>query len=148
MRDPRIERALRQGLAPVSAPEGLWNALHRRPIANEPQRSRLDWAFWPVATVMLMLALAGILRSYTINDVHATVDLPTEAQNCHTPNFAARSILPVSSVRSTLPVSSVQSTLPVSSVRSTYPVSMERSSQEGCLACHLSMPGMLMIPLP
>jgi hypothetical protein len=122
MSDPRIERALRRDLAPVSAPEGLWHAIHRKPLAAEPERGRLDWAFWPAAAVMLMLALAGMLRSYTINDVHAaSVDVPAGAQNCHTPNFAARSMVAVA---------------------------LERNSHEGCLACHLSMPGMLMMTRP
>jgi hypothetical protein len=57
-----LERELARQLVPVAAPESLWDRI------NKPQRRRhrrisLDWAFWPVAVSMVVLAFAGILRT-------------------------------------------------------------------------------------
>jgi hypothetical protein len=66
MADLWIEKELARQLAPVTAPESLWdriNGQRRRP----PRRFSLDWAFWPIAVVMLLLAFAGVLRSLGVD---------------------------------------------------------------------------------
>jgi hypothetical protein len=118
-----LDDVLRRELAPVTAPQGLWAAIHR--TREAPVRgAAFGWAFWPAAAVMLMLALAGVLRSYTISDMQHRAPVNVSgagAPNCHTPAYAGRYIIAVST---------------------------GRNSQEGCLACHFSMPGMLMIGRP
>ena len=59
----RIEQELWRQLAPVSAPEGLWYEIQRA-RRNPAPRAALDWAFWPVAVAMVLLALGGIVRAF------------------------------------------------------------------------------------
>lgn len=59
----RVERELWRQLAPVTAPEGLWNEINRA-RRNPAPRAALDWAFWPVAVAMVLLALGGIVRAF------------------------------------------------------------------------------------
>ena len=64
MADLWLEKELARQLAPVTAPESLWdriNGQQRRP----PRRALVDRAFWPVAVAMLVLAFAGVLRTLT-----------------------------------------------------------------------------------
>lgn len=57
---PWLEQELARQLAPVAAPDALWDRIHR------PRRKRpgiaLDWVFWPAAAAMILLAFTGILR--------------------------------------------------------------------------------------
>jgi hypothetical protein len=59
-----LEKELARQLAPVSAPDSLWDRI------NQPRRARrqgigFEWAFWPAATAMVLLAFAGVLRTRT-----------------------------------------------------------------------------------
>jgi hypothetical protein len=59
----RLERELYLQLAPVPAPEGLWYWI-KQPQRNARPRAALDWAFWPAAVLMALLALGGIVRAF------------------------------------------------------------------------------------
>ena len=85
-----LERQLGRALAPVQAPEGLWNAIHR-PREARPARRFMEWALWPAAAVVLMLALAGVLRSHTL-DQPAPSPEASAAANCHTPVYAVKDL--------------------------------------------------------
>jgi anti-sigma factor RsiW len=66
MDDLWLERELARQLAPVIAPESLWERI------NEPQRiprrrMPLDRTFWPVAIAMVLLAFAGVMRTLAID---------------------------------------------------------------------------------
>jgi hypothetical protein len=70
MADIWLERELARQLAPVAAPESLWDRVHwqqgrqqRRPT----RRVSFEWAFWPVAVAMMLLAVAGVLRILSVN---------------------------------------------------------------------------------
>jgi hypothetical protein len=117
-RESWVERELGRALSPVRAPEGLWAAIHR-PRETRRQLFSLEWAFWPATAVILLLALAGVLRSHTLDQPAPTVSA-SSASNCHTPVYA------------------------ITDVR----LSAARHTQEGCLACHFNTPGMLVITLP
>jgi hypothetical protein len=62
MADLWLEKELARQLAPVTAPESLWDRINRQP-RRPPRRALVDRAFWPVAVVMLVLAFAGVLRT-------------------------------------------------------------------------------------
>src|SRR5580658_2194347 len=66
MADLWIEKELARQLAPVTAPESLWDRING-PQRRPPRRFSLDWAFWPIAVVMLLLAFAGVLRSLGVD---------------------------------------------------------------------------------
>jgi len=66
MADLWLEKELARQLAPVTAPESLWDRMNqqrRRP----PRRIALERAFWPVAVVMLLLAVAGVVRTIGVD---------------------------------------------------------------------------------
>jgi hypothetical protein len=66
MADLWLEKELARQLAPVTAPESLWDRINqqqRRPLHRIP----LDRAFWPVAAVMLLLAVAGVVRTMGVD---------------------------------------------------------------------------------
>jgi hypothetical protein len=55
---PWLERELARQLAPVAAPESLWDRLHEtQPTAR---RVSLRWSLWPVAAVIAVLVFAGV----------------------------------------------------------------------------------------
>lgn len=109
-----IERELARAMSPVSAPAGLWAAIHR-PRETRPARFSLRWALWPAMAFVLLLTLAGALRSHTL-DKSAPASVAASSENCHTPVFVVRETR-----------------------------SVRRLGQEGCMACHFSMPGTLLI---
>jgi hypothetical protein len=53
-----LERELARQLAPVAAPETLWDRIHepRRPV---PRAMAIGWVAWP-ATVVVLIACAGV----------------------------------------------------------------------------------------
>ena len=59
-----LERELRARLAPVSAPESLWGDVQRARREARPGAAKLDWAFWPVAAALALLALGGMVRAF------------------------------------------------------------------------------------
>jgi hypothetical protein len=68
MTDLWLEKELTRQLAPVTAPESLWDRIGEWDRINEGragQRRRvsLERIFWPVAAAMVLLALAGVLRT-------------------------------------------------------------------------------------
>jgi hypothetical protein len=74
MADLWLEKELARQLAPVTAPESLWDRINRQQLtrttdmnglcARRPSRRALvERAFWPVAVAMLVLAFAGVLRT-------------------------------------------------------------------------------------
>ena len=72
-------RELARQLAPVAAPDSLWDRINRVP--SQPQRGPrrgipLEWAFWPVAAAMALLAFAGISRA--LQDIAPRDTLPEE----------------------------------------------------------------------
>jgi hypothetical protein len=61
-----LEKELARQLAPVTAPESLWDRINqqrRRP----PRRVLPGRAFWPVAAVMMLLAVAGVVRTIRVD---------------------------------------------------------------------------------
>jgi hypothetical protein len=66
MADLWLEKELARQLAPVTAPESLWDRINQQP-RRPPRRIALDRAFWPVAVVMLLLAVAGVVRTVGID---------------------------------------------------------------------------------
>jgi hypothetical protein len=118
-----VERELARAMAPVSAPEGLWAAIHR---PREARRSPVwrEFVFWPAMAVILLLVLAGALRSHTLDDAAMTAGAGS-ASNCHTPAY----------------------TIPAYS-RYLTAAAAGRNAQESCLACHFSMPGTLLVSAP
>jgi hypothetical protein len=66
MADSWLEKELARQLAPVTAPESLWDRINQQP-RRQPRRTALDRAFWPVAVVMLLLAFAGVLRTLRVD---------------------------------------------------------------------------------
>jgi hypothetical protein len=118
-----VERELARAMAPVSAPEGLWAAIHRpRQVRRAPVWR--DFVFWPAMAVILLLVLAGALRSHTLDETSITAAAGSAA-NCHTPVYA----------------------IPANS-RYLTAVAAARNPQEACLACHFSMPGTLLVTAP
>jgi hypothetical protein len=66
MADLWLERELARQLAPVVAPESLWDRINEQ--QRRPRRYiSFGQAFWPVAVVMVLLALAGILRTVSVD---------------------------------------------------------------------------------
>jgi hypothetical protein len=66
MADLWLERELARQLAPVAAPDSLWARINRK----QRRRVRLispERTFWPVAVAMALLALAGVLRTFSVN---------------------------------------------------------------------------------
>jgi anti-sigma factor RsiW len=60
---PELARELTRQMAPVTAPEALWDRLK----TGRPQRrGSLEWVFWPVAAAMVLLAFAGVLRTLKV----------------------------------------------------------------------------------
>ncbi len=59
-----LEAELLRQLAPVPAPEGLWYRINLPRQTSRP-RAALDWAFWPAAVLMTLLALGGIVRAFS-----------------------------------------------------------------------------------
>jgi hypothetical protein len=57
-----LERELARQLAPVPAPDSLWDRINGRQRMPRPGVS-LDWVFWAVAAAMAVLAFAGIERT-------------------------------------------------------------------------------------
>jgi hypothetical protein len=66
MADLWLEKELARQLAPVTAPESLWDRINQQP-RRAPRRIPLDRAFWPVAVVMLLLAVAGVEHTIGID---------------------------------------------------------------------------------
>jgi hypothetical protein len=62
MTDLWLEKELARQLAPVSAPESLWDRINQRQPGPR-RRAPLERAFWPVLAAMVLLALAGVLRT-------------------------------------------------------------------------------------
>lgn len=59
---PWLERELARQLAPVAAPESLWNRIH------EPRRSvgrgdSFRWTVWPAVALLTLLVCAGVFRT-------------------------------------------------------------------------------------
>jgi hypothetical protein len=66
MADRWLEKELARQLAPVTAPESLWDRINQQ--QHRPRRRiPVDRAFWPVAAVMLLLAVAGIVRTIGVD---------------------------------------------------------------------------------
>jgi hypothetical protein len=66
MADIWLERELARQLAPVAAPESLWDRIDRRQ-RRPGRRISLERTFWPVAVAMVLLAFAGVLRTLNVN---------------------------------------------------------------------------------
>jgi hypothetical protein len=64
MSDLWLEKELTRQLGPVPAPESLWDRINRQERRRQRHVS-LEWAFWPVATAMFLLAFAGVLRTFS-----------------------------------------------------------------------------------
>jgi hypothetical protein len=58
---PWLERELTRQLAPVTAPESLWDRINQKRRHPEPRVS-LEWIFWPIAAAMVLLVFAGVAR--------------------------------------------------------------------------------------
>jgi hypothetical protein len=70
MADFWLERELARQLAPVAAPESLWDRIHRQQGRQQRRPARgilLERTFWPVAIAMVLLAFAGVLRTLSAN---------------------------------------------------------------------------------
>jgi hypothetical protein len=66
MADLWLKKELARQLAPVPAPESLWDRVNQQ--QHRPaRRVSLDWAFWPVVAVMLLLAVTGIVRTIGVD---------------------------------------------------------------------------------
>ncbi len=66
MADLWLERELARQLAPVTAPDSLWDRVSRQ--QRKPVRLlSLERAFWPVAIAMVLLAFVGVLRTLSVN---------------------------------------------------------------------------------
>ena len=109
-----LERELTRALGPVKAPGGLWAAI-QRPQEVRAVKPSFDWALWPAAALVLMLTLAGVLRSHTL-DLPAPTPIEATASNCHTPVYAVKDV--------------------------------RMNAHAGCLACHFSVPGTMIMSLP
>jgi hypothetical protein len=66
MADLWLERELARQLAPVAAPESLWDRINEQQRIPR-RRVSFDRAFWPVAAAMVLLAFAGVLRNLTVD---------------------------------------------------------------------------------
>jgi hypothetical protein len=66
MPDLWLERELGRQLAPVAAPESLWDGINRQQ-RRPKRRISLERSFWPVALAMVLLAFAGILRTLSLS---------------------------------------------------------------------------------
>jgi hypothetical protein len=86
-----LEKELARQLAPVTAPDSLWDRINRtRPT---PQRQG-SWerAFWPVVAAMVLLALAGILRTFgAVHDPDTLVERELAARAAASRGFDFRS---------------------------------------------------------
>jgi hypothetical protein len=70
MADLWLERELARQLAPVAAPESLWDRIHQqqgRQQRRPARRVSFERTFWPVAVAMVLLAFAGVLRTLSVN---------------------------------------------------------------------------------
>ena len=56
--NPALERELARQLAPVAAPETLWDRMHE-PRPTPPRGISIAWVAWP-ATVMVLIACTGV----------------------------------------------------------------------------------------
>ena len=56
--EPELERELARQLAPVAAPENLWDRIHEPRLAP-PRAMPIAWVAWP-ATVVILIACAGV----------------------------------------------------------------------------------------
>lgn len=66
MADLWLERELARQLAPVAAPEPLWDRINRQ--QRKPAgRLALERTFWPVAIAMALLAFAGVLHTLSVS---------------------------------------------------------------------------------
>jgi hypothetical protein len=69
MADLWLERELARQLAPVAAPESLWERINhqqRGQRRGEPRRRiSFDRAFWPITVAMVLFAFAGVLRTFS-----------------------------------------------------------------------------------
>jgi hypothetical protein len=66
MADLWLEKELSRQLAPVTAPESLWDRINQQP--RRPRyRVVFDRAFWPVAAVVLLLAVAGVVHTIGVD---------------------------------------------------------------------------------
>jgi hypothetical protein len=66
MADLWLERELARQLAPVAAPESLWDRINRQQ-RRPSRRISFERTFWPVAVAMVLLAFAGVLRTLSLN---------------------------------------------------------------------------------
>jgi hypothetical protein len=62
MNDLWLEKELTRQLAPVAAPESLWDRINQR-HPNSRRRVSLERAFWLVLAAMVLLSLGGVLRT-------------------------------------------------------------------------------------
>jgi hypothetical protein len=62
MGDWWLEKELSRQLAPVAAPDSLWDRIQTQPRTPR-RRISLHWALLPVAAALVLLALSGVLRS-------------------------------------------------------------------------------------
>jgi hypothetical protein len=81
---PWIERELARQMAPVAAPESLWDRIND-PGQRRPERPvPLGWVLAPVALALTLLALAGVMR--TLNRLHGD---PADSAERELPILAA-----------------------------------------------------------
>jgi len=84
MADLWLERELARQLAPVAAPDSLWDRINQQ--QRRPRRRvSFDRAFWPIAVAMVLLAFAGALRTFSahrdreaLTDHSGSVDLRSD----------------------------------------------------------------------
>jgi len=62
MTDLWLEKELARQLAPVAAPASLWERINQEK-AGQRRRVPLERIFWPVLAAIVLLALAGVLRT-------------------------------------------------------------------------------------
>lgn len=66
MPDLWLERELARQLAPVAAPQSLWERINRQQ-RKQTRRISLERIFWPLAVAMVLLTFAGVLRMLSLN---------------------------------------------------------------------------------
>ena len=88
-----LERELARQLAPVAAPDSLWDRVNRPPQSGRrfqpSRRATLEWLFWPIAAVMMLLAIAGMLRSSNTERDLAALPAAATRLDFRSPDFQA-----------------------------------------------------------
>jgi hypothetical protein len=82
MADLWLEKELARQLAPVTAPESLWDRIDR-PQTRPRHRAPLEWLFWPIAAAMLLLVVVGIVRTRRPHDPEAFPDQELSSLDAH-----------------------------------------------------------------